>query len=218
MMADHSTGRLRFFLAAVLAWGLCSGCKRDVRLAGRDIPDVTVQTVTHYGLTLDEEATPQQVTYVLLRAIRDDFLATDQAARDAAIDRQLEVSAANEIYRLHPPTLDRAGTVYKVVHRWTPTIAHYVSDLETDWEKALGRFRLRGPQPAADSATGATECQIIMELADPSGDPKANVLLVVGLVQDSGYWRVFRVGFTPTKRSLKASSAASTGPAPATGD
>jgi hypothetical protein len=197
----------------MVALSACGGCDRDVRLTGRNIHDATVRSVTHYGLTLDQEATPQQVTYVLLRAIRDDFLATDQAARDAAIDRQLDVCAANEIYAMHSPTLDRAEVVYKVVHRWTPTIAHYVPDLETDWEKAQGRFTLRGPQPMANSATGAKECQIIMELADPSGDPNANVLLVVGLVQDRGYWRVLRVGFTPTKRSLKPGSIATFEPA-----
>ena len=189
-----------------------------MRLAGRDIRDVTVRTVTHYGVTLDQEATPQQVTYVLLRAIRDDFLAKDKAAGDAAIDPQLDVCAANEIYAMYPTNLDRAESIYKVARRWTPTVAHYVHDFETEWAKAESRFTKLGPQPVTGSTTGANECQVIMELADPSGDPNANVLLVVRLVQDRGYWRVFRVGFTPMKRSLKARSTATVEPAATAGE
>lgn len=217
-MANDSTRWLRGLLAAAIVGGACSGCERDVRLAGRNIHEVTVRTVTHYGVTLDQDASPKQVAYVLLRAIRDDFLAVDKTARDAAIDKQLDVCAADEIYAMHPRNLDRAQTLYKVVHRWTPTVAHYVQDLETEWDQAESRLMLLGPQAREGSASGAEECQIIMEVADPSGDSNANVLLVVRLVQDSGYWRVFRVGFTPLKRSLKASSAVKTEPAAATGD
>lgn len=218
MMTDKSTKWLLGSLAAAVL-GAGSGCGRDARLADREIRDVTARTVTHYGVTLDQKATPQQVTYVLLRAIRDDFLAENAAARDAAIDKLLDVCAANEIYALHPPSLDRAETIYKVARRWTPTVAHYVDDFETEWDEANSRFTMRGPQPVANSTTGANECQIIMELADPSADrdPHANVLLIVKLVQDSGYWRVFRVGFTPLQRSMKARATVTIEPAATAG-
>ena len=41
-----------------------------------------------------------------------------------------------------------------------------------------------------------------MQAQDPGGDPNASVLVVVGLVQDRGYWRVLSVAFSPQKRSL----------------
>ena len=72
---------------------LAGACDRDARLAGRNLRNVTVRSVTHYDTTLDKNASPKQVTYVLLRAIRDDFKARTREEREAALDKQFDVSA-----------------------------------------------------------------------------------------------------------------------------
>ncbi|MBU0719483.1 MAG: hypothetical protein KJ749_14655, partial [Planctomycetes bacterium] len=78
---------------------LAAGCESAGagRLANRKVEKPEVRTVTHYGMTLDEDASPEEVAFVLLRAIRDDFYAADLASREAAIDMQLDVCAANEM-------------------------------------------------------------------------------------------------------------------------
>ncbi|MCH8148342.1 MAG: hypothetical protein IH987_10165 [Planctomycetes bacterium] len=189
-------------------------CDRDARLAGRNLRDVTVGTVTHYGATLDKSATPEQVTYVLLRAIRDDFKAKTSEEREAALDKLFDVSAAGHLTQGKASEIDRQETVFKIVNRWTPTVAHYVDDIETDWEKARLRLKISGLQPVTNRTDGTQQCKVITQLADPGGNPNAAVLLSVQLVQDSGYWRVLALQFLNSRRDLNPKAAAR-GPAKA---
>ncbi|MFQ5590373.1 MAG: hypothetical protein ACE5HE_04340 [Phycisphaerae bacterium] len=189
--------------ALVLVWlGGVSGCERNVRLAGKKIRHATVRAVTHYGMTLDEDAPPEQTAFVLLRAIRDDFLAPDAVARARALDTQFDVVAADVIAARNPTSLTRDELVYHIVNHWTPTVSYYVNDFETDWEKAKSRFVRVGPIDAGRAEPGVQECQILMEARDPSGDPQAQVLLAIGLIQDGGLWRVTQVGFIADARAL----------------
>jgi len=180
-------------------WG---GCSRDVRLAGRKLRSVTVGTATHYGVTLDQNASPQQVTYVLLRAIRDDFLARSEPEREAALDKQFDICAANRIAARNRVPANRDELIYNVVYRWTPTVSHYAHDFETEWGKAQERFVLKGPRPLRGSNNGPMECEVLTEVDDPGGDPNARVVLAVYLVQDNGFWRVLHLGFDTRRRSI----------------
>ena len=188
-----------------LVFGLCvlTGCNRDVRLAGHHLRDAKVGTVAHYGVTLDENATPQQVAYVLLRAVRDDFLARTPEDREKALDVQFDLCAANEIETRNRTAMSRTEYLYNVVYRWTPTVSHYVHDFETEWEEADKRFILHTPLSNANSTSKAKECSVLMGLNDPGGDPNARVVMVVWLVRDKGFWRVLHLGFDPTRRTLE---------------
>jgi hypothetical protein len=191
-------------LAALIGLGavLCAACNRDVRLADRKLRSVTVKAVTHYGVTLDQNGSPQQVAYVLLRAIRDDFLARTEEDREAALDKQFEICAANRIAARNRAYANRDELIYNVVYRWTPTVSHYVHDFETDWEKAKGRFAIGGPRPLQNSEDNSMECEVFMEVDDPSGDPNARVVMVIYLAQDKGFWRVLHLGFDQRRRSI----------------
>ena len=89
-------------LAAALLVG-STACRRDVRLADKKLRNPTVKAVSAYGMTLDEQASPQQVAFATLRAIRDDFLAPDREAREKALDIQFELCAANKISERNIP-------------------------------------------------------------------------------------------------------------------
>ena len=186
--------------------GLVPACNRDVRLAGKDIPTVTVGAVAHYGTKLHENATPEQVAYVALRAIRDDFLAQDEVARKQALATQFDVCAAGALQARNRTTIERDEFVYNVVYRWTPTVSHYVGDFPTDWAVAQARMQRRpvthlGNQ--ADKANADDECEVAMVVSDPGGDPNAQVVLLVWLVTDNGFWRVTHLGFDPSARTIK---------------
>lgn len=193
-------------LGAFLA--LTGACDRDARLAGRNLRDVTVKTVTHYGATLDKSATPQQVTYVLLRAIRDDFKAKTPEEREVALDKQFDVSAGGYLTSGRANEIDRREALFRIVNRWTPTVAHYVDDIETDWEKARVRLKVFGLEPVKNRNDGTQQCKIMTQLADPSGDPNAAVLLNIQLIQDSGYWRVLGLAYENSRRSMNPKAAA----------
>lgn len=192
-------------LGAVLV--VTAACDRDARLAGRSLRDVTVKTVTHYDTTLDKSATSQQVTYVMLRAIRDDFKAKTREEREAALDKLFDVSAAGHLTQGSANDIDRRETVFRIVNRWTPTVAHYVDDIETDWEKARVRLKVFGLEPVKNRNDGTQQCKVITQLADPSGDPNAAVLLTIQLIQDSGYWRVAGLAFVNSRRDLNPKTA-----------
>lgn len=186
-------------LAPVVMFFWC-GCGRDVRLAGQKLRDVNVRTVTHYGLTLDEQAEPEQVAFVLLRAMRDDALAQSPEDREAALDRQFDVAAGGAITSLTPAGFTAAETLHRVVSHWTPVVGHYAANFDFDWEAAKDRLvRLSIAQTKGETQ----ECQVLMELDSPDGDPNARAVLIIGLIQEKGFWRVYRVGFVPNQRAIR---------------
>jgi len=176
------------------------GCGGDARLAGHKIRKATVRSVTHYGVTLDQQATPEQVAFVVLRAIRDDVSAKTKEDREAALDKQFDLCAANDLQKRNRTSMPGDEFVHSVVYHWAPTVSHYVVDFETDWEKAS--VRLVRTKPNTDLKASPQECEVYMELADPSGDPKARVVMVIWMVQDGGFWRVTHLGFDSTRRSV----------------
>lgn len=184
--------------AGVLA--VWCGCNGDARLAGQKIRSATVRSVTHYGVTLDQQATPEQVAFVLLRAIRDDVAAKNKEDREAALDKQFDLCAANVLQKINRTSMPRDEFIHSVVYHWAPTVSHYVGDFATEWDKAAAR--LVRAKPNTDSKAIPDETEVYMELADPSGDPKARVVMVIWMVQDGGFWRVTHLGFDPTKRSV----------------
>ncbi len=183
-------------------WGM-GGCREDVRLAGQNVRSVTVDTATHYGVTLDEAASPEQVAYVLLRAIREDFHATGKAERESALDKQFDVCAAGEIQKRNSTVYSRDTFVHNTVWRWTPTVSHYASDFDTDWDKAKARLIRKELDPKEDLGADLRECKLHLAVADPNGDPNAGAVVEIHLVKDSGYWRVLRIGFVRATRSIE---------------
>jgi len=201
-MVLYVPDRARAGMFIVLACAAVSGCNRDVRLAGRKLRDVQVRTVAHYGVTLAPEASPKQVAFVLLRAIREDFEASSEAEREAALDVQFDVAAANELQKFNSLGLSRDEALFNFVYRWTPTVSHYAEQFPVEWQAAEARLLQVGPKSPAEAQGGAKECQVLIEVQDPGGDPNAGAVLVVWLVEDTGYWRVLRAGFAPKLRAL----------------
>lgn len=187
---------------ALLVWA----CARDPRLVGKDLRDPTVRSVTHYGRTLGTDATPEEVAYVALRAIHDDFRAADAAERERALDVQYDVCAANVIADSNRSSLTRPEHLYRVVNLWTPTVSHYADDFPPGWEEANKRLVLR---MGADTATGKTgdssrdpdRCTVLIEVDDVPAerDPAARVVIAVYLARDKGLWRVTHLGFDAPK-------------------
>lgn len=187
-------------MVCVLMWQ--GGCSRDVRLAQRNVRTVKVEAKTIYGVTLDESASPQQVTHVLLRAIREDFQAKTGEEREAALDKQFDICAANVIQSHNRGSMARDEFIHNVVYRWTPTVSHYVNDFETDWDKAKPRLVRVVKKPADLAGPDASTCEVAIEVADPDGNPNARVIIVVWLARDAELWRVIHLGFESGRRSL----------------
>lgn len=184
-----------------------SGCQRDVRLAGRKLRDVEVKTVEYYGITLDQQASPKDVAYVLLRAMREDFQAKDTAARDAALDIQFDICAADEIVSAARSSLTRREVLYRLVHRWTPTIAYYLDSFPTTREQTNSRLEQTRIRPAKFSSAEANMCEVLLRVTGPQD---AHAVVTITLLQDHNLWRVFQVGCVPTGPEIKSAPPKST--------
>jgi hypothetical protein len=147
-------------------------------------------------MTLDASATPEQVAYVALQAIRDDFQAKSSKDRDTAIDVQFDIAAANVIAARKPKRSSAEADEYlhDVVYHWTPTVSYYVADFPKTGEEAQKRLVIR--------LKTETDVELAMEVSDPSGDPKAQVVMLIWLAKDKGMWRVLHFGFD-RKRALE---------------
>jgi len=212
MKIDHWNGS-QVGIVAAFAMIAVSGCSRDVRLADQKLRDVQVGTVTHYGITLDQDASPKQVAFVLLRAMREDFEATSEAEREAALDVLFDVAAANELQKFNTTGLTREEALFNFVYHWTPAVSHYTEQFPTEWERAESRFLQVIPKADPDKRS-PEESQVLLEVDDPGGDPNGGAVLVVSLVKDKGYWRVLRVGFAPKLREIPGRKREATEPPP----
>lgn len=205
---------------ALLACAMLPACKEHARLSGAKISHVDVGTVIDQGITLDEDASPKQVGFVLLQAIRDDVLAgNDRETRQAAIERQLNVCAADTIYTRHQRYYggsagDRDEKVYESVCSWAPTLARYVKAFPSDWPSADEQLHER----IADAAggEGANSAVVFLEVPDPEFGSSASVIIEIDVVRETGkpsnkgggrFWRVVRVGFYPERRHLRSNAA-----------
>ena len=199
------TQRATIWSAWVVAVVVVGGCSRDANLAGKNVRSVQVQSVTHYGLTLHENAAPLKVAYVALRAIREDFVAKTPEEREVALGIQFDVCAANMIGNRNRTSISRDEFVYNVVYHWTPTVSHYVDQFPTDFQDAESRLIQSTVRLMTGEGARRMECDVRLALVDPDGDPNAGVELIVWLLQDEEFWRVTHVGFDRKKRPVSSS-------------
>ena len=198
-------------LALALGLAFWCGCGHDTRLAGQKVRSVQVHTASLYGLTLDPKATPELVAFAALQAICEDVKAPTPKARDAALDKEFELAAADEIQSRNHSSMGRDEFIYNVVYRWAPTVSYYVSDFPSTWEQAEKRFGPKKFSPAPTTqkdSSSPRECELPIEVADPGGDPNASVVILIWLAQDQGYWRVLHFGFDQTRRKVEVTSSA----------
>jgi hypothetical protein len=182
------------------------GCGRDARFAGQNVRDVEVKPITAYGKTLDAEASPKDVVYVLLKAVVDDYNAPNAAARDAALDTQLAVSAPVWIKRLlqrpkQPLPEDRLREgMFNVVRHWAPTLGFYRKDFEADYETLAKRMFVtqraeRGDEPAF------AEVFLNVDHPDPENNANSGAVARFSLVKDKGLWRIYLVSWETGMRN-----------------
>jgi len=205
------TTTLQAFCTAVVLTGIIpagsavAGCTENARLADQELRHAEVHTVHDQGLELGPDASPQDVVFVLLRAIRDDVrAASDREAGREALARQLAVCDADFIYDDYRRVFgqravaDRDEWVHQQVRLWAPTLAHYVAGL--DFDRPTAETLLRVGKPGQHYKWPGQTVAVELPLADPQGHPRRGVVARIWLHQhDLGYWRVFHVGFSRSR-------------------
>ncbi len=218
-------------VAAVAALVLFTACASHED----PVPPPATGPVTACGLTLDEHATPQQVAFVLLRALADDVQAAQTHRREdqrAAQELAWSLAAydviAERLIESHNRTrpgapisslgADRDRRIWQVVHFWAPIVAHYVPGFDVDFQAAADKMLVAMSQDRRSAHV------FYPTMRDPSQvEPAAQERAVIDVelhmqkAGDQEYWRVARVAFTGP-RQLLAHTRPATAPAdPASG-
>jgi hypothetical protein len=226
---------LRICATCLLAAAVLAGCAKPQE---ENIPPVRVGPVEAYGLTLDESASPQQVTYVLLRSLADDVQHARAGRRQEqrqALETTFAVAAhptleqrlikATNLARARPePTLgeQRDRRIFELVRGWAPIVAYYVNSFDArrwpTFDAAVAdQMRLR---TASDPGTVHVLLDVASDPDDPNPEKHETATLDVELRQETAggntYWRVARLSYLPKAPPRPATQP--TAIAPSSGD
>ncbi len=187
---------------------LLTGCEGREPM---DIPDAVVEPFSAHGITLDEDATPQEVVFVLTRAIHDDVKgaqADDHTRHKEAVDLQFRLAAYSVIERrllqamksADGPEIkslgdDRAEDLYLVVQQWGSILGHYVDGFQNTFQEASDRM---GVEPKSVSRVLVTyEVEANPDAATEEDRQPATLEfeVVEEKADGKGYWRVAKVDF-----------------------
>jgi hypothetical protein len=177
-------------------------------------PVAEVKTVEAYGVTLDASATPQQVAYVLLRSIADDYAAAsskDRVAQRKAQELTFALSAPGVMEerlvqatnQINPNAKkkdlgkDRDEKLFKTVHSWAPIVGYYLASFEKITQQELNdRSWLAF---SADQKTANLFMPVSHEAATAAAADAETATMNIELNHEaaggSEYWRVSRVRF-----------------------
>lgn len=199
-----------------------AGC-RNQEAPPEDLRPAVVGPVELHGMSLDANATPQQVAYALMQALKETATAgrlhkRDRELRKKLIENELQLAAPQRIYRnLHADAemasvtaRQRDEAVYRIVKLWAPIAARYVDSFAADPARVIAGIRLK-------QLSGA-DVQVSYDVTDPVD--QSRVTFQVYLTQESGpgggpkYWRAYRLGYAPLGQDdASATRRATTAPA-----
>lgn len=200
--------------SAAFATVVC-GCK-DPTLIGYKIEPVTSGPIQAYGMTLDEQSSPQDVVYAMFRAVRDDIAAAqdhDLKAQLAAINIQVGLAASEWMHQHFQKSLQRKSmtvevtpeqSVFKLIRFWAPMLGHYIDSVETEHDPAVAEMSVRFRSQQA-------EAEVLYNVSAHDGSPAT---VRVELLRESDCWRIKRVSFAPSPLAHPTAAPSDASPRP----
>ncbi|HOW19623.1 MAG TPA: hypothetical protein PLC79_11345 [Phycisphaerae bacterium] len=222
-------GKSRHPVVCILLAAALAGCQNQ-EVPPETLKAIVVGPVELYGVHLGSQATPQQVTYALMQALRDTAKAGQHHDRQAfkkGIETQLRLCAPSRIYSnvdvsAAPAAVaspEQSAVIYKIVKLWAPIAARYVDSFDADAAKAVAAMRA--------VSLSDKDVRVSYDVVDPTD--QSRVIFQVYLTQEPGtepghtgekFWRVYRLDYAPYGRGEAATRPAASRPAathPATG-
>lgn len=207
-ISSHGGRGFRLALAGMAALLALGGCTKKAP----EIPTPRTQTVSAYGVTLDPDAGPELVTYVLLRALADDVHAAREGNREAqkkAQDLAFSLAAYDAIEprligRLNKRSMrtitdlgeSRNALLYDYVLNWGKIVAYYADGIPTEPDVAIASM------VTSESKDGQSVHVYVPMIHDPAeNDPETRetATLEVTLVRQKAtgvsHWRVDKLDY-----------------------
>lgn len=205
------TGAVAMIGLAALA-AVFSGCNQTEP----EVPEARVRTVEAYGVTLDADASPQQVAYVLFKSIADDYAAARVKDFDAqrkaqeltfalAAPSKIEERLLESANQINPSRKkeslgpDRDKKLFKTVHYWAPIVGHYVASFADIDLETLVRESWVTITP--DGRTAHVYYPVVHDPGEADPDKAETATISIEMVPEQAqaggpeYWRVARVQF-----------------------
>lgn len=164
--------------------------------------------VTSHGMTLDENATPEQVVWVLLSAIREDVRTkvNTPAWKDLM---KLQCRLANiELLRSRADAggpgikLDSNDIFFSIVRGWAPALNCYAEYFDDEFEAARARMisKLTDDPRLPENNNPIQVVNYVVPAAEFDGsvclNRGVNIRFALSKTQN-GYWRVYAVSLGP---------------------
>lgn len=186
----------------ILAFTLGGCAGREKSQADRYLPPSN-EAVTMYGMTLDEQAAPEQTVWALLMAVRDDVRSKMHSPEwDEAMRRQCRLTDVELLREVWAATKDVDQAVFEIILSLAPALNFYAEYFDEEFDAARTRMTLRATQDAS-LPRGKQALHMVNYVLDPDGpDPppglERGVTIQVLLSKtEQGYWRVYRVLLGP---------------------
>jgi hypothetical protein len=198
---------------ATASWAGCTPARNG------EVPPAKVKTIQAYGVTLDPDATPKQVAYVLLQALADNIEASqshDRNTKKTAADLVYDLGAYSRIEQrllgtFGPDTVspqarlgpDRDRQLYDFTQNWAQIVGYYVGSFDRDLEAAVRSMQeVRG----RSGQTAHVYYPASHYDESPESPARQRVTLDIELSQEKAgglsYWRVARVGYAITRKPV----------------
>lgn len=155
-----------------------------------------------FGIRFDQGATPQQVTYALLKAIHQDCRAGfNHVKRKEALRLQCKLAHVDFLrQKVAKRSRRRAGavddTVLRLIRGWAPILNYYAEYFDDDFAQA--QTRMKPPVRKAQRSPEMLYVNYVLPAGRFGGPAELarGVTIRVTLAKTSkGYWRVVRVGY-----------------------
>jgi hypothetical protein len=206
--------------------GVLAGC-RNQEAPPETLKPIVVGPVKLYGMNLGPGATPQEVTFALMQALRETVttarrrhLPDRREALQERIENELELCAPSRIYQNVIGTLvpegvelkERDNVVYKIVKLWAPIAARYVDCFSSDAAKMIAAMRVK--------RLSETDARVSYDVTDPVDHTKMTFQVFLTLepgtepaYRNEKFWRVYRLGYARFGHDEASSMPAGTRPA-----
>ena len=200
-------------LAGLLALaGLAVGCTRSVQPAASDYFSPTNEVISAYGLTLDENASPEQTVWALLQAIHDD-VNTPMSSPEWQELIKLQCRLANvELLRTRLEDNNQASRkkseemFFEVVKGWAAALNYYAEHFDDTLEQALHRMTVRelNDNKLPEQYRSVRVVDYVLTTGQPDSPPglERGVDIRFFLAKTlKGYWRAYLLTLNPPPAS-----------------
>jgi hypothetical protein len=205
---------IRLVHAAIFV-AAANGCQSDPRNLPPEMPKVKLGAFEAYGEALDEGAGPLQIAKIWAKGVQEFVSANrerDSEKRKRALGVLANVAAPRAITKLRQRP-GGAGSkdeeterfVYAAIRDWSAISSHYIEGIQLNrmtrrFSENSGGAKVTNVSSNPDTVPESVEKVLVEAPAVSRDDGSEEVVLLIHMTKEDGYWRVVRVSFKSERK------------------